>query len=46
MYAYPVTREGWRNHYFALWAKTGSAAALHLSLWYAILILNHNERTE
>lgn len=37
MTGYPVTRTGWRDFYYVLWAKTGSAAALHLSIWYALL---------
>lgn len=38
MTAYPVTREGWRDFYHQLWAKTGSAAALQLAIWYQLLV--------
>jgi hypothetical protein len=39
MSAYPVTRTGWRDFYYVLWARTRSEAALKLAVWYAGLVI-------
>lgn len=44
MKQYPVTRQGWADHYAQIYNKTGRSTAEHLALWFLLLKEAFGER--